>query len=487
MPIAIGRSPKFNFPQGARLGLTDYREPVFACQSNIPDTGKCIDSFLEHGYLKPVGLMAPDQSAAPSDRFNILWRCGFFIMPVFEYTALDKSGKTLSGVIDADNKVAARQKLRGTGKFPVEVRETLPRNRTEKAAGLSLGSLFSRIPAEEVQVMTRQLSTLLGAGIPLVASLDALIQQAESAALKKVLSYIKESVNEGNSLSSSLARYPNLFSNIYINMVRAGEASGSLDVVLDRLADFGEHQQAMRGRLKAALIYPVFMACIGSLVLFYLITFIVPNITRIFAEMNQVLPLPTIILMAISGFLRSYWWMLALVAFGLGTGVRQFVKQPQGRRIWDECKLRMPLFGPVNRKMALARFGRTLGSLLQSGVPMLTALQIVRNIVNNVLLATAIDESVVEIREGRSLNASLAKSRWFPPMVIQMIAVGEQSGELEAMLRKTANAYERETEAAIAGMTALIEPVMILLMGLIVLFIVVSTLLPIFEMNQLVI
>ena len=408
-------------------------------------------------------------------------------MPVYEYTALDKAGKTRNGVIDADSMVAARQKLRGTGFFPVQVKETSARAKEGRTIDISFRPFFRRVKKEEVQAVTRQLATLLGAGIPLVAALEGLIQQTGSASLKKVLSHIKESVNEGNSLTNALSQHPNLFTNIYINMVRAGEASGSLDVVLERLAEFGEHQQALQGRLKAALVYPIFMACVGSLILFYLITFIVPNITRIFTEMNQALPLPTIILISVSHFMRSFWWVLLLLLAFLIVGSRKFINMPRGRRLWDEGKLRLVLVGTINRKMALARFGRTLGSLLESGVPLLSSLQIVRNIVNNVLIAGAIDEAAIDIREGRSLRSSLAKSRWFPPLVLQMIGVGEQSGELEVMLNKMADAYEREVEAGIMGATALIEPVMILLMGLVVLFIVVSILLPIFEMNQLVI
>jgi general secretion pathway protein F len=408
-------------------------------------------------------------------------------MPVYEYTALDKAGKTRNGVIDADSKVVARQKLRGTGYFPVEVKETAAGSKEERTTDVSFRLFLRRVKQEEVQATTRQLATLLGAGIPLVAALDGLIQQAGSSTLKKVLSHIKESVNEGNSLTTALSQYPKLFSNIYINMVRAGEASGSLDIVLERLAEFGEKQQALQGRLKAATVYPIFMACVGTAVLFYLITFIVPSITRIFTEMNQALPLPTVMLISVSHFMRSFWWVLLIILVGLVIGSKEFIKRPRGRRFWDEGKLRLLLVGAINRKMALARFGRTLGSLLESGVPLLTSLQIVRNIVNNVLIAKAIDDAAVEIREGVSLKSSLAKSPWFPPLVLQMIGVGEQSGELEVMLNKMADAYEREVEADIMGATALIEPVMILFMGLIVLFIVVSILLPIFEMNQLVI
>jgi general secretion pathway protein F len=269
-------------------------------------------------------------------------------------------------------------------------------------------------------------------------------------------------------------------------MVRAGEASGSLDVVLDRLADLGEHQEALRGRFKAALAYPIFMFFIGSFVLFFLITFVVPNITQIFTDMKQTLPLPTIILIHASGFLKSFWWLLLLAIAGVVFVIRRLIKTPRGEVVWDDVKLRIPILGPVVQRIALARFGRTLGSLLQSGVPLISAIQIVRNIVNNVILADVLDNAVEEIQAGKSLASPLAQSKWFPAIVIQMISVGEQSGELEAMLDKIAETYEREVESQIMAMTAMLEPVMILTMGLAVGFIVISILLPIFEMNQMI-
>ena len=407
-------------------------------------------------------------------------------MPVYEYTALDRAGKNVSGIIDADSSVAARQKLRASGKFPVEVKETTVKARSESARALTLPSLFNRVSADDVHALTRQLATLLNAGIPLVGALDALMEQTTSPPLKKIIAQIKESVNEGNSLTVSLTKHPKLFSNIYINMVRAGEASGSLDVVLERLAEFGEHQQALKGRFQAALVYPIFMAIIGSGVLFFLLSFVVPNLTRIFTEMKQVLPLPTTILIWFSGFMRFYWWAILLLIVAIIFGIKEFIKTPKGRYIWDTLKLRLPVIGQINRKIALARFGRTLGSLLQSGVPLITSLQIVRNIVNNVLIGAVIDEAMEDIQAGKSLHFALSRSTWFPPVFRQMVAVGEQSGDLERMLHKIADAYEREVETRITGMTALLEPIMILLMAVIVGFIVISILLPIFEMNQMV-
>jgi len=407
-------------------------------------------------------------------------------MPVYEYSALDRAGKNVTGIIDADSTVAARQKLRASGKFPVQVKETTSKAKTEAAASLSSLAIFNRVTDEEIHALTRQLATLLGAGIPLVGALDALMEQTASAPFKKIIAQIKESVNEGNSLTHSLSLHPKLFSNIYINMVRAGEASGSLDVVLERLAEFGEHQQALKSRLTSALVYPIFMAIIGTAVLFFLVSFVVPNITRVFTDMKQVLPLPTIILIWFSDFMRSFWWTLLLGVVGVIMAIRKAIKTPKGQYFWDRMKLQLPVLGPLNRRIALSRFGRTLGSLLQSGVPLITSLQIVRNIVNNVLVGDVIDEAMEDIQAGKSLNLALSRSRWFPPVFLQMVAVGEQSGDLEAMLNKIADAYEREVEARIAGMTALIEPVMILAMAVVVGFIVISILLPIFEMNQMI-
>jgi general secretion pathway protein F len=407
-------------------------------------------------------------------------------MPVYEYTALDGSGKSVNGIIDADSPVAARQRLRSSGIFPVNVKETSSSPRDLRSGPVSVSALLKRIKPWEVSVATRQLSILLGAGVPLVASLDALILQITNPLLKKTMAQVKESVNEGNSLAYAISNRPRIFTNVYVNMVRAGEASGSLDVVLDRLADLGEHEQALRGRFKAALAYPVFMFFVGSLVLFFLITFVVPNITQIFREMHQTLPVPTVVLINVSNFLKSFWWLILLVTVSGIVIIRQLKNTPKGRYVWDEVKLRIPILGPINNKMAVARFGRTLGSLLKSGVPLISALQIVRNIVDNVLIADVIDNTVDEIQAGKSLASPLAQSRWFPPIVVQMISVGEQSGELEAMLSKIADTYDRDVESQIMAMTAMLEPVMILVMGLIVGFIVVSILLPIFEMNQMI-
>jgi len=409
-------------------------------------------------------------------------------MPVYEYKALDIRGKNLKGIVDAESLPAARRKLRESNLFPFDLKEASTEEKTKTPAGRSVGSLlFKRVGLREISIMTSQLSTLLSAGLPLVSSLEALISQTHNPQLKKTLAQVKEEINEGGSLARSLSRYPGIFSQFYINMVRAGEASGALDIVLERLADFNESQQALRGKIKAAFAYPLLMFFIGTIVLFFLTTFVVPRITDIFSEMHQTLPGITVFLISVSSFMKSFWLVIILIIIGISAALKYaFAKTIKGQYIRDRIKLRIPLFGPLIHKIAVARFSRTLGTLLQNGVPMLTALSIVRNVVNNRLIADAITEASKDVEEGQSVSTTLSKSAFFPPIVIQMISAGEQSGTLEKMLYKIADNLENEVESDITILTSMLEPVMILIMGLLVAFIVVSILLPIFEMNQLI-
>ena len=406
-------------------------------------------------------------------------------MPVYEFTALTSTGKKLKGVIDADSLTSARQKIRGQGNYPVEINET---SATVVATRTSLLSVRfgQRVKPQEIHVATRQLATLLGAGIPLVPALNGLIEQTENRSLKTVLAQIKDAVNEGNSLTSALTDHPRLFSKVYVNMVSAGEASGSLDVVLDRLAEFGETQHALRSRVKAAMLYPLFMAVVGIIVLFLLITFIVPSITSVFAGSKQALPLPTVILIGISSFLKQFWWVVLFVVGAVITVLSWHIGTSAGRLQWDQLKLSLPGFSDLSIKTTSARFSRTLSSLLQSGVSLIISLQIVKNIVDNVILADIINKACDELEKGISLSQFFKGNKYFPPMLVQMMAVGEQSGTLGKMLAKAADSYEKEVEVKVLALTAMIEPVMILSMGLVVSFIVVSILLPIFEMNQLI-
>ncbi len=410
-------------------------------------------------------------------------------MPVYEYIALDSRGNKKKGMIDSGSLSSARLKLREAAMYPVELREAETRREREAvvAAGVGGGGIFGKVGLREVAAMTRQLSTLLGAGLPLVPSLTTLVAQTANPRMKAILAQIRENVNEGNSLTASMSCFPHAFPPLYVNMVRAGEASGKINLVLERLADFMENQQTLRTKIRSALAYPLLMFLIGSLVLFFLITFVVPNITKIFAEMHQNLPAITVFLIAVSTFFKNFWWGIALAGAAGFLFLRYgIINTERGGYIWDRLKLKVPLFGGLNQKMAMARFSRTLGTLLQSGVPLLAAMNIVKNVVNNRIIADEIQHAGREIEEGQNLSAPLSRSGLFPPIAIEMISVGEQSGNLEPMLYRIADAYEKEVEAGILTLTALLEPIMILVMGLIVGFVVVSVLLPIFEMNQLV-
>jgi general secretion pathway protein F len=407
-------------------------------------------------------------------------------MPVFEYTALDVKGKTNSGIIDAESAPAARQKLRTSRIFPISIREVSDTATAKEPSTFSIRNPFNRVRASEISMMTRQLATLVSAGFPLVSAIDSLIPQTKSQLFKKIMARIKDSIVEGNSFAGALSLYPGVFTPLYTNMVRAGETSGTLEIVLERLADITENQQALKSRIRSALAYPALMSVVGIVVLFFLMTFIVPSITSIFQDMDQTLPAPTLFLISLSKLFKSYWWVFAFAIVGLPAALRSVKKTRKGRYYLDRKILRMPGIGVLTTKLAVARFSRVLGSLLENGVSMLPALEIGKNIVGNVLISDFIEEATKEVGKGQGLGTALSGSRIFPMLSIQMIQVGEQSGELEAMLAKVADVYENEVESTILSMTSLLEPVMILVMGAVVGFIVLSICLPIFEMNQLV-
>jgi len=407
-------------------------------------------------------------------------------MPVFEYKALDVKGKTTSGIIDSDSAVAARQKLRSGGIFPVSVMKVDDTPTKKESGTYTLWRPHRRIRAYEVSIMTRQLSTLVGVGFPLVSAIDALIPNTKSQVLKKYLARIKDSIVEGNSFASALSLYPETFPPLYINMVRAGETSGTLEIVLERLAEITEKQQALKNKIQSALVYPILMLFIGSGVLFFLLVYIVPSITSIFADMNQVLPAPTRLLIAISNIFKSYWWGMLIIISAAVLAIHRAKKTEKGRYLVDKSLLFMPGLSFLTKKLAIARFSRTLGSLLENGVSMLPALEIAKNTADNVLISENVEEAAEEVGKGQPLATALAGKNIFPNLSIQMIQVGEQSGKLEEMLNKVADVFENEVETTVMRMTTMLEPLMILVMGVIVGFIVLSICLPIFEMNQLV-
>ncbi len=407
-------------------------------------------------------------------------------MPVYEYTALDAKGKMTSGIIDADGARAARQKLRAKGIFPVDVKESQEKLEKKTDRVTDLSRYLRRVKPAEIAIMTRQLSTLISAGFPLVSAIDALVPQTKTHRLKTILAQVKDAIVEGQSFAQALSQYPKIFPPLYVNMVRAGETSGTLEIVLERLADITEKQQDLTNRIQTALAYPVFMCVIGTIVLFVLLTYIVPSITAIFLDMGQTLPTPTRLLIFLSGFFKSFWWVILIALIGAAIALHRTKKTEKGRYAYDKTILALPGFGVLAKKLAVARFSRTLGSLLENGVSMLIALDIVKNIAGNVLLSNAVQQAAQEVGKGQALWAALNEAQIFPQLSIQMIQVGEQSGELEGMLNKIADVFEKEAENSIMRLTSYLEPVMILVMGCVVGFIVLSICLPIFEMNQLI-
>ncbi|MBT8342815.1 MAG: type II secretion system inner membrane protein GspF [Desulfatitalea sp.] len=408
-------------------------------------------------------------------------------MPVYDFTALDAKGKTVSGIIDADGAAAARQKIRSAGQYPVKLREVKSETaQKSKEKKLGLPQLFTRISAAEVSVMTRQLATLLSAGFPLVSALESLLPQISNAGFKKIIASIRGVVVEGSTFANALDQYPNVFSQVYINMVSAGESSGTLEIVLERLADFSEKEEALKSRLITALIYPAIILLVSILIVSFLLIYVTPKITSMFDSLKQDLPFATQLLIGISNLFQSYWWLLMLVIIALTFGARALYRNEKGRMWTDTRLLTLPLFGPLVRKLAAARFARTLGSLLDNGVSMLPALAIVEKVVGNVFISKVVAEAAVEVGKGQGLGKALGAGKALPPMAIQMIQVGEQSGNLEEMLNRVADIFEREVETTAMRVTTLAEPIMLVMMAVIVMFIVLAILLPIFEMNQMI-
>ncbi|HZO82902.1 MAG TPA: type II secretion system inner membrane protein GspF [Candidatus Binataceae bacterium] len=404
-------------------------------------------------------------------------------MPVFAYRGLAANGRSVAGVVDADSVRSARGKLRERGIFPTELAEEAAAPRRRLADYFV--SFGRRIPPAELSLLTRQLSSLLGAGVQLVDALSALADQSTRPGTKRLLSQVRERVREGSSLGDALAAHPDTFSDLYVGMVRAGETAGALETVLNRIADFSESQAEFVAKVRHALTYPVIMICVGSAIMFFLMSYVVPQVATIFQQSNAALPLPTRILIALSNFLSNYWVALVALIAGAIAAISWGLSTARGRRIYDTWLLRLPYLGPTVTRVICARFARTLATMLQSGIQLLPALASVKHVVTNGLLADAIEESRTSIREGHGMSHPLSASGLFPPLLIEMIKVGERSGEVEQMLERVADTYEREVERSLSQLTSLLEPLMTLAMAGIILFMMLAILLPIFQLNQL--
>ena len=404
-------------------------------------------------------------------------------MPIFQYTALNRLGRQERGTIHADSAADARRKLRGAHVHVLDIGAEVAE--AERAAGLARRTItLRRTKPRDLAVATRQLATLVHAGMPLVPALGALVEQLAGQPLARVVARVRDRVNEGATLATALEEHPKIFSELFVNMVRAGEAAGSLESILLRLADMLERRVNLMSKVKAALAYPLFMAVVGAGVIIFLLSFVIPSIAKLFLEMNRALPWPTVLLIAVSRFIRDYLWALLLVVAVLILAGKLWVRTPGGRFRWDQVKLKIPLFGSLLRKIAVSRFARTLGVLLASGVSILDALDMVKRVVGNAVLARALDNARERVGHGDSIANPLRRSGVFPPVVFHMIATGEASGNVEAGLLNVADAYENEVEASVKALTSLLEPMMILVMGAVVGFIVLAILLPIFDINQ---
>jgi general secretion pathway protein F len=409
-------------------------------------------------------------------------------MPVYQYRGYRNDGGAAAGIVDAENVKVARLKLRKEGVFPtdvVEQRQGAARRREGLAQPMpAIGR--SSLTANDLALMTRQFATLLVAGLPLIDALGVLVDQAEKKPVKALFADIREQIRGGKSLSAALEMHDRDFSPIYIHMVRAGEASGALDQILFRLAEFLEKQLALKNKVTNAILYPALMLIVGVSVLFFLMTFVVPKITAVFASMKQALPWPTVALMSVSRLFADYWMVLVGAVIGIVLVTRRFMRTETGRMAADRTILRLPLIGDVARMVSISRLSSTLATMLASGVQLLDALDVSKRVMNNRVLEETVEGARQNIREGETIADPLKRSGEFPALVTHMIAVGERSGEMEEMLRRVSQIYDGEVERVITRLTSLLEPIMILVMGVIVFFIVVAILLPIFEMGQMV-
>lgn len=400
-------------------------------------------------------------------------------MAVYEYQALTQAGKRVKNIIDADTPAAARQRLREQQLYPTEVTEVA--SHSAEKSGFRGGG---RVSTRDLSLMTRQLAVLLQAGMPLVESLTALLDQTSRARLRKAIYDVRDKVKSGSRLGDSFAAHPKIFSPLFVNMVRAGEASGTLEGVLLRLADILEHQGKLQNRVLSTLAYPAFMVVFAIGIISFLMLFIVPRITQVFEKQGQELPNITKALIGTTDFIASYWYLIIGSVIGALALWRFWVSRPEGRLAWDKFTLALPLVGDLLLKMICARFSRTLGTMLQSGLTMMKALEVVSTVLQNRHIEKTMQEIKAGVRRGRDLAIPLKQSNVFPPMLISMVELGQRSGELESMLIKVAETYDDDVEITVDALVSLLEPIIIIVMGLFVGMLVLAILLPILNMSS---
>lgn len=400
-------------------------------------------------------------------------------MPIYSYKGFDAtSGANKKGRIEAETERAAKQKLKQVNRIIVaEINEDNKKSRSSAGSfSISIGS--PKVSTKELAIMVRQFAVLQESHVPIVESLNALISQVENRTLKDTLVTVKDSVSEGKSLADSSAEFPKVFNRLYVNMVRAGESSGKLGTVLVRLADFLEYQVKVGRQVVSAMTYPVIMITVSLLLVLYLFISVVPNLAKVFASLKVELPWYTLLLMDISKFITSYWYGLLTVGLLVVYLFQRWISSEQGKRNFDRISLKIPIFGSLVLRISVSRFTKTLSTLLQSGVPIIKALDITKNVVSNTLVAEVLEKAKLEVQEGKSLAASISRSELFPGLVTHMIKTGEQTGQLEEMLGHVAKAYDSEVESKVEAMISLIEPLMILILFGIAGTVVIAMMLP---------
>ena len=388
-------------------------------------------------------------------------------MPLYAYKGYDAvSGAAKKGKIDAESERAARVALKQRQKIIVaEIREESAIAPSKSDGSRPTSSLFAqRVSLQELAIMVRQFATLQGAHVPLDESLKALVSQIDNDTLRKTLSAVRDSVSEGKSLADSSAQFPSVFNNLYVNMVRAGESSGNLSVVLDRLSDFMEYQLAIKSKVVQAMVYPLIMIVASLGIVAFLLVFIVPKLAKVFENMKVEIPWYTQALMDFSSFMQAYWFLFPIGLVGVIVAFRAWVATEKGRKKFDRIFISTPLIGTVALMISVSRFTKTLGTMLSSGVPIIKALDITKNVVNNTVLTDVIEKAKIEVQEGNSLAATISRSEVFPGLVSHMIATGEKTGELEGMLAHVSKAYDAEVEGKISKMISFIEPMMMMVL-----------------------
>lgn len=396
-------------------------------------------------------------------------------MPLFAYTAIDSSGRTIKAVMEADSESLILARLRDQAMHVLEIKQT-------RKAKSSLAKRGGKLKPKSLVVFSRQFATMIDAGIPILRCLDILTSQTKDPVLKPALEQVVIDVKGGSALHEALIKHPKVFSKLYVNMVRAAELGGILDVILDRLAGFLEYEAEIRSKIKSAMMYPVLVLIFSFLMLFVLFSFVLPKFKEIFTGMNVEMPPVTKALFGMGDFMAQFWFLILLAMGGAFVGIKMWMKTEHGRWQVDYLKLKFPVVGELSLKMSVARFCRTFGTLISSGVPIMRSLEIVGETLGNVVLASAVENTRHSIREGNKLSLPLAQAGLFPTMVTHMIDIGEESGRLSEMLVKIGDFYDQDVEQTVKGLTSMIEPMLIIFMGGIVGFIAISVMTPIFKL-----